>query len=473
MESSPTLLFHDYETWGVNPKLDFPVQFAALRTNAALEVIGEPINFFCQIPNDYLPNPEASLITGITPQASLAKGMLETQFAEKVYQTMMIPQTCVVGYNNINFDDEVTRHLFYRNFLPVYEREYAHENSRWDIIDLVRAAYVLRPTSLNWCFTIDDVPSFKLEKLAEVNAIEHTNAHDALSDVHATISLAKKIKSHAPDLYEYYFSLRHKAEVARQIDVSQLTPALYISGRISPAQGCATWILPVCPHPNDKNSVIAIDLSKPLEPIFDIPVDALLTHQYSRDKSQDKPGLLNIKLNKCPFITSAKMLTPQHAERIGLDRNKCLDNYHKIKQHLHLVDKIKKAYHYNQVPVSDTDNVDVMLYERPFPSPEDKRNMQQIRNAEVPTYSELKTLFDDVLYHRQLFKFIGRNYPANFDEKGLQRWQEYRRERLSQGDGCNSLTVFISSIESLAATHSHHPKKVEILKKLYEYAQSI
>ena len=83
--SQNTLLWHDYESWGATPKKDHPCQFAAIRTDLDLNPIDEPINWMCQIPNDYLPHPQACLITGITPQQSLRDGMLETEFVGKIH----------------------------------------------------------------------------------------------------------------------------------------------------------------------------------------------------------------------------------------------------------------------------------------------------------------------------------------------------------------------------------------------------
>ena len=66
--NQPGFLFHDYETFGTSPSLDRPAQFAAIRTDAELNVLGEPEVFYCKPADDYLPQPQAVMITGITPQ---------------------------------------------------------------------------------------------------------------------------------------------------------------------------------------------------------------------------------------------------------------------------------------------------------------------------------------------------------------------------------------------------------------------
>lgn len=201
-----SLLFHDFETFGANPKRDRPCQFAAIRTDEDLNIIDEPKVWFSQPSNDYLPHPMACLITGITPQQALAQGMAEPEFARLIHQQMSQPQTCTLGYNSLRFDDEVTRFMLYRNFYDPYEREWQHGNSRWDLIDMTRATYALRPDGIIWPENEDGLPSFKLESLSQANGLAHSKAHDALSDVEATIALAKLIRQHQPKLYQFFSS---------------------------------------------------------------------------------------------------------------------------------------------------------------------------------------------------------------------------------------------------------------------------
>ncbi len=109
--SAPTFLWHDYETFGTNPRRDWPAQFAAIRTDADLNEVGAPMMWYCQPPQDRLPEPEACLITGLTPQECVAKGLPEHQVAARSHAALAQPGTIGVGYNSIRFDDEVTRFL--------------------------------------------------------------------------------------------------------------------------------------------------------------------------------------------------------------------------------------------------------------------------------------------------------------------------------------------------------------------------
>ena len=195
--NQPTFLFHDYETFGVDPRRDRPVQFAAIRTDAEFNPIGKPIELFAQLSPDYLPAPDACLITGITPQIAQQRGMPECEFMRKIHQYMSEPGTCTLGYNSIRFDDEVTRYTCYRNFIDPYAWSWQHGNSRWDLLDVIRACHALRPEGIEWPENDEGFTSFKLEHLSVANGIEHSNAHDAMADVIATIELAKKTLARA------------------------------------------------------------------------------------------------------------------------------------------------------------------------------------------------------------------------------------------------------------------------------------
>ncbi len=265
-----TFYWHDYETFGTDPSRDRPVQFAGLRTDADLNVIGEPLVIFAKPAPDQLPHPEACLITGITPQQALKEGVTEAEFIARIHAELAVPNTCGVGYNSLRFDDEVTRYTLYRNFYDAYEREWKNGNSRWDIIDMVRTAYALRPDGINWPRREDGLPDFRLESLTAANGIAHEAAHDALSDVYATIAMARLIREKQPKLYDYVLNHRSKQAVLAQIDMAAVKPLLHVSGMFGGANSNIGLIVPLAPHPGNKNKIIAFDLSKNPQVLFDL-----------------------------------------------------------------------------------------------------------------------------------------------------------------------------------------------------------
>lgn len=254
-------LWYDLETFGRDPRRSRIAQFGAIRTNADLDPVEDPIMFFCRPADDLLPSPGACLITGITPQQAQAEGLSEAEFAARIFDEMARPNTCIAGYNSFRFDNEFIRNLFYRDFFDPYEREWRNGNSRWDLIDVMRMARALRPDGIQWPLRDDGVPSFKLEALAAANDLVHSRAHDALSDVEATIALARLLKESQPRLFDYAFALRDKKRAAALLDYANMTPVLHLSQRYPASQGCGSLVLPLCPHPQIANQIIVCDLA--------------------------------------------------------------------------------------------------------------------------------------------------------------------------------------------------------------------
>lgn len=248
----PTFYVHDYETFGQRPALDRPAQFAGVRTDLDFNLVEEPLVIYCKPADDYLPQPEAVMITGITPQHALANGVNEAEFSRQIHQAFSVPGTCILGYNNIRFDDEVSRNIFYRNFYDPYAYSWQGGNSRWDLLDVMRACYALRPEGIVWPENDDGLPSFKLEHLTKANGVEHLQAHDAMSDVYATIAMAKLVKQAQPRLFDYLYQHRSKHKINALIDIAEMTPLVHVSGMFGAARGNTSWVAPLAWHPENK-----------------------------------------------------------------------------------------------------------------------------------------------------------------------------------------------------------------------------
>jgi exodeoxyribonuclease-1 len=278
--STTTFFWHDYETFGRVPRRDRPAQFAGLRTDAELNEIGEPVMLYCQPAPDSLPDPEACLLTGILPQTCLERGVPEHAFAAAVEAALAQPGTVGVGYNSIRFDDEVTRFLFWRNLIDPYGREWQNDCGRWDLLDVVRCAYALRPGGINWPKHDDGRPSFKLEHLTVANGVSHEAAHDALSDVRATVALARKLREAQPRLWDFCLKLRRKEAVWAEIGVGR--PFLHISGMYGPERGCIALVWPLAPHPTNKNELIVWDCAADPSELFDLKPAAIRERMFSK-----------------------------------------------------------------------------------------------------------------------------------------------------------------------------------------------
>lgn len=476
--SQPTILWHDYETWGVNPQKDFPCQFAGIRTDLDLNIVGKPLNWFSQIPNDYLPHPQACLVTGITPQQSIRDGMVESAFMQKILDEMSLANTCTAGYNSLRFDDEVTRFALYRSLQDPYAREWKNGNSRWDIIDLVRACYALRPEGINWVYKEDGRPSFKLDELAPANGIEHEDAHDALSDVYATIGMAKKIKEAQPKLYQFAFDLKNKRKAAEALNIEALQPVVHISSKLPASQGCCTWILPLAQHPKNNNAVICLNLALSPAPLFELSAQELHEKLYMPssllgDDEQRLPIKL-VHLNKCPIIAPAKTLTEENAERLNIDRAQCLKNLSEIKKHAGLSQKLIDVFLIEQSRPENNDP-DFALYTGGFISNSDRQSLDEIIQSDPNILGSKTWQFDDQRLDKLLFRFRARNYPQTLSDSEVTKWQRHREYRLTDPSSPASIkmTDYMMQLEQLAQSHHSNPEKQAIIRALYQYAQGL
>ena len=464
----PGFLFHDYETFGTHPALDRPAQFAAIRTDVDFTVTGEPEVFYCKPADDYLPQPEAVMITGITPQEALAKGDNEATFARRIHDLFTVPKTCIVGYNNVRFDDEVTRNIFYRNFYDPYAWSWQHDNSRWDLLDVMRACYALRPEGINWPENEEGLPSFRLEHLTKANGIEHSNAHDAMADVYATIAMAKLVKDKQPRLFEYLYAYRGKNKLMTLIDVPQMKPLVHVSGMFGAWRGNTSWVAPLAWHPDNRNAVIMVDLAEDVSVLLDLDADALRDRLYTAKAELGEALPVPIKLvhlNKCPVLAQANTLRPEDADRLGINRQRCLDNL-KILRENPLVREKVVAIFADAEPFVPSENVDAQLYNGFF-SDADRVAMKIVLETEPRNLPALDITFADKRIERLLFNYRARNFPGTLDEMEQQRWLQHRQNIFTP----EFLQTWAQELERLWGQYEGNSEKQALIKALYQYAQ--
>ena len=438
-----TLYWHDYETFGIDPKRDRPVQFAGIRTDEALNIIGEPLVIYCRPANDFLPNPQACLVTGIAPQLALEKGLNEAEFIARINAEFAQPGTCTVGYNNIRFDDEFTRYTLYRNFYDPYAREWQHGNSRWDIIDLLRLTKALRPEGIKWPKRDDGHTSFRLEALSQANNIVHESAHDALSDVLATIEVARLIKERQPRLYQYIYEHRFKYKVQDLINLQKQTPLVHISGMYPAEKGHMGIVVPVAMDANNKNAVIVYELHADPEALINMSVEQIKYLTFT--KTDDLPDgeqrlpLKTIHLNKCPVLVPLKTLTSENIKQWTIDLEQCAQHLEQLKTDQSLSDRIQEAF--KPIYAAPSRDPDQNLYSGGFFSTNDKEKMNLIRETKASELGELTLNFEDERLEEMLFRYRCRNFPDTLFTHEIERWNNYRIQRMTSIDGDASIKL--------------------------------
>lgn len=467
-----SIFWYDFETTGIQAHSDRPIQVAGIRTNEQLEEIGEPLNIYCQLADDILPHPMSSLVTGIGPEVLQREGLLEVDFIEQLHQQLIQPNTCTAGFNNLRFDDEMTRATLYRNFYDPYAREWQGGNSRWDLIDVLRCTWALRPEGINWPEHEGRV-SFKLESFTAANQIEHGQAHDALADVRATIAVARLLRERQPKLFAYLYGLRRKDAVQERIRLLQ--PVLHVSGMFSVERHCLAPVLPLAWHPSNRNALIVCDLHADVSPLLELDAETLKQRLYTRHNElavgELAIPLKLIHINKSPVVAPLAVLREEDTQRLGFDHQLWQANYQLLtQQRTQWQDKLSAVYS-DQREFAEQDP-ELQLYSG-FLGPRDRRLCEQLRAVAPEQLQPERWPFDDERLPELLFRYRGRNYPYTLSESELRQWALFCRARLSgeQAGAPLNIADYLTAYAELSPEQQAHPAVQGWRHHVYEIQQ--
>ena len=467
-----SFLFYDLETFGTDPRRTRIAQFAAIRTTLDLEEMEPPHEVFVRPAADLLPSPGAALITGITPQAAMQRGVCEAEAFARIHALMSEPQTCSLGYNSLRFDDEFIRHGLFRNFFDPYEREWRNGNSRWDLLDVMRLAHALRPEGITWPTREDGAPSFKLEHLAAANGVREGDAHEAVSDVRALIGMARLFRHAQPRLWDYALRLRDKKFAGALLDVAGVVPVLHVSQRFPATRLCAAPVAPVARHPHVDNRVIVFDLAEDPELLLTLDAETIAQRLYvsaeDRANGVARVPLKEVHLNRSPMLVAWDHLRPTDLERLRIDPAEVAARAARIRERAgEIAEKVRQVFAARaDYPPGDVDGA---LYDG-FLDDGDRRKFPDIRSTAPEALAARGFTFRDPRLPELLFRYQARNWPESLDAAGIARWREFRRARLG-GAMPGSEFTFATYRAELAAMRTAHADDTRALALLDAHAQ--
>jgi exodeoxyribonuclease-1 len=472
---SASFFWYDLETFGSDSRRTRIAQFAGQRTDAQLNPIGEPLVLFCKPADDLLPSPEATLITGITPQQAMRDGVNEAEFIGRVLDELAQPETCAVGYNSLRFDDEFIRLTLFRNFHDPYEREWRGGNSRWDLLDVMRLAHALRPDGMQWPLRENGTPSFKLEHLAQANGTREGTAHEALSDVRSLIGLARKFKQVQPKLFDYALRLRDKRYAASLLDIANMTPVLHISGKYSAGRHCAALVAPICRHPTIESRVIVLDLDADPAALLMLDADGIADRLYTPTadlpEGESRVPLKEIHLNRCPSLVALEHLRVDDIARLQLDLPRAMAHADALRTAPGIAETVRQVYArpHERAP----SDVDAALYDGFLPDT-DRRLFAQVRAAPPQALPGFATRFVDPRLPELLFRYQARNWPESLTHDQQLRWNAYRHHRLGSDIGLSEYS-FETHREAIARLRDarQEPRDQVLLDALQAWAEEI
>lgn len=472
MSSELTFYFYDLETSGVNPRSARIMQFAGQRTNMLLEPVGEPHNILIKLSDDVLPDPEAILITGITPQHTVADGVSEVDFLRTFYEEIATPGTVFVGFNTVRFDDEFMRYLMWRNYYDPYEWQWKDGRSRWDVLDVVRMTRALRPDGIKWPYAPNGKATNRLELLTSLNGLEHQHAHDALSDVHATMAIARLIQQQQPKLFDYLLGMRDKRRVAALVEQNQ--PFIYTSGKYASEWEKTTLALRLGDNPKKQGALVYDLRHDPTEFLGMSPSELVERWQWTRD--ENAPSRLPIKTlqyNRCPAVAPLSVLDTASKQRLGLDDTVIDNHVAKLRKASGFLDKLHKALETMNKQqqtsfLSDDRDVDERLYDDFVPE-KDRRLFLGIHRdipSDVPDFQDTRLVSLWPLYK-------GRNFPKLLSDSERSVWEHFRKKRLMNGGGHSAAAKYFARLHELSERTDLSAEKQYLLEELQLWGESI
>lgn len=464
-----TFFFYDLETSGLNSRQDRIMQFAGIRTTPEFEQIGEPYNILVKLNDDTLPAPDALIVTGITPQATQADGLTEAEFAKLLREEIFTPDTIAIGFNNIRFDDEFVRTLFWRTFNDPYEWAWREGRGRWDILDVVRMTRALRPDGIEWP-VIDGKEVNKLELITKQNGIDHLKAHDALSDVEALIAVTKLIKDKQPQLYAHLFAVKDKKKVAELVNLDDKKPFVYVSGRYDSEFHKATVAFPLTAGRN--NNVLVYDLRYDPTPLLNLSSQELAKKMFAKWEERQKEGFVKLPVkelqyNRAPAVAPLGVLEREDGwNKISLDLATIEKHRDILLSSPSFAENVRSLYEGRPEFPKDPDP-EAQLYDGFVPDM-DRLRIEKVRNADLNTLADLHPEFTDERLSELLLHYKARNYPKSLAEDEVMQWESWRAERIKK-----QLPAFMQRLQELSVTYANDDSKNYILQELQLWAESI
>lgn len=476
---SDSFFFYDLETSGINPRTDRVMQFAGQRTDLDLNPIGEPYNILISLSEDILPSPDAILVTGITPQQTQLDGITEVEFLKIFDKEISIPGTIFAGFNSVRFDDEFMRCLMYRNFYDPYEWQYKDGRSKWDLLDLVRMTRALRPEGINWPVDDKGKPTNRLELITELNGLDHANAHDALNDVYATISLAKLLRNKQPKLFDWLLKIRDKKSVIKI--TNEYDKFVYSSGKYDYDCQKTTVVTKLTENSRGDGALVydlRFDPSKYLKMSVSEIVDAWkYIPKEELNKDNQRLPIKTLKYNRCPAVAPLAVMDDDSQNRLKIDISSINKNFELLQNHPEWPSKLLKALEimdekqtakYSQ----DNKHVDSQLYDG-FLSDQDKKACQKIKNSNPEDLTSVVKECRDKRLVMLLPLYKARNFPKYLSGEERQTWDEYKKSELTHGGNESKLAKYIARINELSQKTDLSQNQMYVLEDLMLYGQSL
>ncbi len=414
-------VFYDFETSGTNRYFDQPIQIAAALVNEDLKVV-ETLNETCKLKDGIVPNPQALLINKIKID-TLKNGQSFFEMVNKVHSkfTDWSPAT-FIGYNSLFFDEVVLRQSLYQSLYDPYLTN-TNNNRRADLYHIMCAIAKLRPSVVKLGFNPKtEKESYKLEYLAIANNVEQKQAHDAISDVYATIGIAKIIKEKANDFWDHCINISNPNNFLSYLDLHDVVfkAPSHPSHDFSPMSFMTA-------NPERPKELSFFDLNYDLEKYKDSRLSGIISLIESKEKI-----IKILEINKAPIILGDDFIKNSDLLSSKLDNN-YYEKASEIKMNKEFIEKLEQALvdraQDKAVNYPMPDFLETQIYSG-FSGPGDKEKMNDFRNtSDFEKKYLISRDFEDARYREIAYRILFNECPTVFSEDKLNERKQFFAQR--------------------------------------------
>ena len=413
-------VFYDTETTGISPYYDQILQFAAIRTDENFKEL-ERFEIRCQIQPHIVANPGAMKVTRVTA-ADLTNPGFATHYEmmKTIREKLISWQPAIfIGQNTIAFDEPMLRSDFYQNLFPTYLTN-TNGNKRMDSLPIMHALSVLAPDVLDFPINPKGNKSFKLDLVAPANGHDHSNAHEAVSDVEATIFICERMKSRAPKVWENF---RKHADKYKVLNLTQqCRPYGLIRSFFGKVNISLVSTLGVSPQ--NSNEVLSLNL------IYDPDeLDQMSDEEIIKTFKKSPRPILNLRANAMPSIWSLDDF-PQITEHAAIDDDVILHRAKRLEEIAGFKQRVLALYFEAGEDFEESPFVERQIYSG-FPSRGDERLMSEFHKLPWNKRWDMVQSLEDARFREMGERLIFFNAPESMPVQRRQHWENYLEERLA------------------------------------------
>ncbi|MBB2156560.1 exodeoxyribonuclease I [Gluconacetobacter diazotrophicus] len=440
-----SFVFFDTETTGLKRGFDQILHFAAVRTDANLNEVAR-FEARSRLQPHVLPHPSALRTNGLSIE-SLTDTNLPSHYAMvgDIRRILMSWSPAVfVGFNSIRFDEEMLRHALFQCLYPAYLTS-NHRNCRADALSLVMAADAVSPAQLVVPVSEEGRRTFRLQQLAAANGLVHARAHDAMSDVLATIELCRLVHQRSPDLWQRFVRFSNKATVSDFVDAEDG----FVLTEFYGGQAYHAPVVCIGVDPDQANGRLCLSL------YHDVGQLARMSDVELQAHLAQKPSpIRRFRINAAPTLT-AFFDAPEHMLDGG-SIGHIEDQARRVKADADLCTRLVAAYIAAREPYPLSPHLEERIYNG-FPGPDDEGRMNAFHQVSWPDrLSIVQSLEDERLrwFGLRLVYFEARRVLPATVKVEIER--RLANQLAGDGSGCLTYELALAETNKLMGQQTDH-----------------